>query len=172
MLLSLGPTVMEVSWAGIQEMCAMDFFTLKMEWTWFFLFSLFVAILKESGPGYMKYLRVFPSLLRLIFTCTSIHAVSSFRVLTDGRLTAVCPRNGKIPPRGSTSNTIWGAANLQRTKYKARSNRICCELNSTGTFEKDLFEKTFLLSVFELKTNCGSLLCNDFQHSNIKNGVQ
>ena len=95
----------------------------------------------------------------------SIHAVSSFRVLTDGRLTAVCPRNGKIPTRGSTSNTIWGAANLQRTKYKARSNRICCELNSTGIFQKDLFKKTFLLSVFELKTNCGSLLCNDFQHS-------
>ena len=47
----------------------------------------------------IKYLRVFPSLLRLIFTCTSIHAVSSFRVLTDGRLTAACPRNGEIPPR-------------------------------------------------------------------------
>ena len=129
----------------------MDFFTLKMEWTWFFLFSLFVAILKQSGPGYMKYLRVFPSLLRLIFTCTSIHAVSSFRVLTDGRLTAVCPRNGKIPTGEVQATQFEELRNLQRTKYKARSNRICCEMNSIGIFQKDLFEKTFLLSVFELK---------------------
>ena len=48
----------------------------------------------------------------------SFHAVSSFRVLTNGRLTAVCPQNKKIPPE---------------TQFHPRAvqSRVCCELNST-----------------------------------------
>ena len=133
-------------------MFSMDYITLnKMEMKiFFFSFSLIVATLGQD----IKYLRVFslPAETHIhMYLQGSIHAVSSFRVLTDGRLTAVCPRNGKIPPKEVQATQFEELRNLQRTKYKARSNRICCELNSTGTFEKDLFEKTFLLSVFELK---------------------
>ena len=48
----------------------------------------------------------------------SIHAVSSFPVLTNGRLTAVCPQNKKIPTE---------------TQFQPRAlqSRVCCELNST-----------------------------------------
>ena len=63
-----------------------------------FSFSLIVATLGQD----IKYLRVFPLPAEThihMYLQGSIHAVSSFRVLTDGRLTAACPRNGEIPPR-------------------------------------------------------------------------
>ena len=70
--------------------------------------------------------------------------------LTDGRLTAV------VSPRkmGKSHNRIWVA---RFTKW------VCCELNSTGGFQKDLFAKTFPFSFFELSTDCAPLDCNDIK---------
>ena len=61
----------------------------------------------------MDWTLIFPcvSLLCLIFVCMylqrSIHAVSSFPDLTDGRLRAVCPQNGKIPQHNLSCRHTW-----------------------------------------------------------------
>ena len=74
----------------------------------------------------------------------SIHAVSSFRVLTDGRLTAV----SVLPSSKWENPTTQFEQSLLRAQF-------------SGRFQKDLFLKTFLFPFFELSTTCASLHCYD-----------
>ena len=56
----------------------------------------------------------------------SIHAVSSFPVLTNGRLTAVCPRNKKIPTeKHNFSRGLYKAEFVVSWIQLADFKRIC-----------------------------------------------